>query len=68
MASFLASPYYLTQGNLIIAVVESFNAIGYSLPSTENTSGALIQIIPSTPTLAPIRGTSTDETQIEVDI
>jgi hypothetical protein len=67
MSVFLAAPYSLTQGTLIVAVVESFNAIGYSLPSNENTAvGAKVQTIPSDPTIAPSRGSSTTESDINV--
>lgn len=35
-----ASPYSLSTGNLVVAVVEAKNIKGYSTPSAENTSGA----------------------------
>lgn len=41
MTTLLASPFLLEEGDLIVAIVESMNAIGYSDPSTENTTGAL---------------------------
>lgn len=67
MSTFTAQS--LVEGDLIIAVVESLNAIDYSLPSDENTSGALVQIIPADPVAAPIRNEDlTSETQIVVDL
>ena len=42
MTAFLAAPYNLNKGDLIVAIVEGLNAVGYSTPSVENTSGALV--------------------------
>lgn len=39
MSVFLASPYSLSQGALIVARVQSYNAIGWSALSTDNTQG-----------------------------
>lgn len=55
------STFGLTEGTLIVAVVEAVNTIGYSDPSVENTAGALVQVVPAAPTSAPTRGTSTSE-------
>jgi hypothetical protein len=40
MTTLIGSSFLLTEGDLIVVVVESMNAIGYSDPSSENTTGA----------------------------
>lgn len=62
MTVFLAAPFSLAKSNLIVAIVEALNAVGYSTPSDENTSGALVQIVPANPTNSPTRGATTSET------
>ena len=49
-----ASPYSLVQGATIIAQVQPVNVIGTGT-SNENTSGALIVVVPLKPTSAPSR-------------
>lgn len=39
MLRFLQEPYLLNQGDLIVAVISSTNAVGESLPSVPNTVG-----------------------------
>lgn len=41
MATFLAAPFNLVEGDLIVVVVEALNVIDYSVPSDPNTSGEL---------------------------
>ena len=53
------STFALTEDDLIVAVVESLNTIGYSTTSPENTGGALVQVVPGAPPSAPTRGTAT---------
>lgn len=67
MTVFLAAPYSLIEDDLIVAVVEALNAIGYSTPSNENTVGALVQTVPADPLASPTRGATTSEAQIEVN-
>lgn len=62
MENLWVSPFLLVEGDLIVIVVEALNEVGYSIPSLENTSGALVKVAPSDPTLPPIRGSLTDET------
>ena len=33
-------PFHLVEGDSIIAIVQAMNAVGYSIPSNENTNGA----------------------------
>lgn len=66
MSVFLASPYLLVEDDLIEVIVESLNAVDYSLPSSVNTVGAHVQVPPHTPPTKPLRGAQTSETQIEV--
>jgi hypothetical protein len=61
------STFGLVEGDLIVAVVESLNTIGYSATSPENTAGALIQVVPGAPPSAPTRGSASSDTQLEVD-
>jgi hypothetical protein len=42
------------------------NIIGLSVPSTENTVGALVQVVPHTPPSSPIRDAATDGTKLVV--
>ena len=41
MTELLVDPFYLEEGDSIVAVVEALNNIGYSPPSVENSIGAL---------------------------
>jgi hypothetical protein len=66
MTTLLAAPFNLAEGNLIVVSVEALNAIGYSIPSLPNTQGQLAQVQPHAPTAKPIRGTITDESQIQI--
>jgi hypothetical protein len=62
MTAFIAAPFNLQEGNLIIAVVEALNGVDYSPASDDNTSGATVRVKPHDPTLAPLRGSLTSET------
>jgi len=55
-----AETFALVEGDLIVATVESLNAIGYSPPSVANTAGASVQVVPAAPPTAPTRGPSTN--------
>ena len=46
MSVLTADPYFLEEGDLIVAQVEALNEIEYSLPSEPNTLGAVVQIVP----------------------
>ena len=56
----IASPYFLEEGDLVVAQIEALNAIGYSTPSTQNTDGAKIIVKPHKPTISPRRGSNTN--------
>ena len=62
MSVFWALPFNLTQGTLIVAVVEAQNVVGYSKISPYNTAGAVVRTVPANITLPPINGTNTSET------
>jgi len=51
---------------LIKVTVEALNDEGYSIPSQENTVGAVVQVRPHTPPAAPRRGDLTTEISIDV--
>jgi hypothetical protein len=66
MASLITAPFSLTEGTLIVAVVESVNMIGSSAASPENAAGALVQVVPHAPPSAPTRGSNTNGASLEV--
>jgi len=66
MADFLAAPYSLSRGDLIVVKVRANNPIGWSSYSAENTSGAEVETVPSTMS-SLARGSETSTVQIEVD-
>ena len=37
-----AAPYFLLEGDLVVATIEALNQIGFSEPSSENKVGAKI--------------------------
>ena len=49
LSVFLAAPYSLSQGTLIVGRVYAFNSIGSSLVSVSNSVGVLVQTIPQQP-------------------
>jgi hypothetical protein len=51
--------YNLSESTLIVVQIEAKNYIGYSIPSNENSAGAVAQIEPKDPTTAPPRDAST---------
>lgn len=63
----VADPYFLEEGDLVVAQIEALNYIGYSEPSEPNTEGAVIKRRPHMPLEAPRRGASTTDASIEVD-
>ena len=68
MSELYSSPFSLAEGNLIVAVVEALNEIGYSTPSQANSVGALVQVTPHDPLLPPVRVSDTTETGIHFTI
>ena len=68
ISALMSSPYYLSQGALVIADVAAINAIGTGTYSVDNTAGALIETIPLTPPVAPLRDSQTTSTTLVVDI
>lgn len=70
MSVLISSTYLLDQGhNKVIATVEALNAVGYSLPSVENTVGASVRVKPLQPTQGPQRvDASTTDTTITVSM
>jgi hypothetical protein len=59
MSVLVAEPFMLEQGSLIVAKVGAANLLGTSDYSDENSVGAVIQTVPHTPALGPIRGEQT---------
>jgi hypothetical protein len=46
MATLTSSPYSLTLGTLIVAIVSAENEIGWSVPSLPNTNGSYVSGVP----------------------
>lgn len=66
MAYLWTDPYNLPQGETVVATVEAYNVNGWSVPSTANTVGALVEVKPLQ--MAPVtEGADTLENQIEID-
>ena len=42
MSILIASPFSLSAYDLVVVTVEAKNVLGYSIPSDENTSGAIV--------------------------
>lgn len=59
-------PYFLEEGDLVVAQIEALNYIGYSEPTEPNTEGAVIKQRPHMPLESPRRGSSTTDSSIEV--
>lgn len=69
MLAFLASPYNLEQGDLIIATVQARNAIGWSVSSLPNVTGQNVETTPNgTPADLIIHLESTNEYQIALEM
>lgn len=68
MTALLTTPFNLIEGDLVVAIVDALNEVGYSPGSTPNSSGARARTRPHDPLLAPIRGSNTNEGQVEVII
>lgn len=66
MTALLTTPFNLQLGDLVVAVVDALNAVDYSIPSPENTSGALARTIPLDPTSSVSRGVGTSTTQLVI--
>ena len=65
MLLFSENPFNLQQGDLIVAKVEAFNSIGYSLASQPNQDGTKVQTLPlATPEPLEVDLGQTNESQI----
>lgn len=60
-----AAPFNLVQGDSVYAIVRAVNLIGEGTYSEPNSIGAIIEDVPSQ-MAAPLRGTSTSESQLHV--
>jgi len=65
MSSLLIADFYLVEGDRVKATVEAMNSIDYSIASTLS-GDAKVQVKPYSPSTAPIRGSLTNESQIEI--
>lgn len=68
MSALVSGLYNLPLGRTIKVTVEALNLVGYSVPSTPNTSGATIRTEPQSPLSGPTRDNAgTTDTTIQVD-
>jgi hypothetical protein len=61
------SPWGLALGALVQVKVRATNLLGDSVDSSPNTAGALIETVPSSPPVAPLRNALTGTSSITVD-
>lgn len=66
MSVFTASPFSFSIGALIVAKVEAYNSLGYSVPSVENTSGATVMEEPQVSITNLASGSGTSKTVIQL--
>lgn len=66
MSVVTASPYLLSQGDLVAVRVSAANSYGSGAASAATSTGALVALVPHTMD-APTRGSATSTSQIEVD-
>ena len=57
----------MAEGALVIATIAASNYKGQGAFSSENTSGATVEVAPHSPSHLPRRGTANSSTQIQVD-
>jgi len=67
MSAFTSSPFSLTLGTLITIQVKAKNEYGWaSSYSPSNIAGVVVETPPQTPSSAPVKGSSTSASQIEI--
>jgi hypothetical protein len=59
LTTLIASPFTLAQGSLVKVKIIAVNAVGSSAGSFDNTSGALVELVPHKPPTSPIKNAST---------
>jgi len=65
MSTLIATPYFLSEGDLVAALVQATNANGDGDASEANLTGALVQVVPGTMSDSQL-GASSSISQIEV--
>lgn len=68
MSTFTSSPYSLTQGTLIVGVIQATSSIGTSDASAVNTQGVVVQVPPASPASVTVIASGTDQTQITLEM
>ncbi len=63
-----ASPFFLSQGTVVQAKVSAINNIGASTYSNANMVGALIEIVPHKPAVAPMRDPTTLKNKLVINV
>lgn len=69
LASLVASPFLLVQGDQIIAKVRASNSVGWGAYSSYSYNGALVVAVPKAPLAAPVRySPGSTQTSTRVDM
>ncbi len=68
IAELLAAPFLLSQGNLVKAQIQATNLVGSSAYSNPNLVGALIEIVPHQPAVAPSRDPSSTRSTFVINV
>ncbi len=63
-----SQPFLLSQGNLVAVRIQAINAIGASPYSNPNIAGALIEIVPHWPAVAPMRDPTTLKNRLVINV
>jgi hypothetical protein len=67
MSSLIVDPYALVQGNTVLARLVAVNSIGASIPSSVNSVGALVELVPQKPPVAPTKNAATTQNSLVID-
>lgn len=67
MNSLIVTPYSLAQGTVIKTRLVAVNSIGASIPSSVNSVGALVELVPQKPPVAPTKNAATTQNSLVID-
>jgi len=61
-------PFLLSQGALVAAKIQAINFVGRSPYSNPNIAGALVEIVPHKPAVAPMRDPTTLKNRLVINV
>ena len=67
MVSLISEPYSLEQGKTIQARLVAVNSIGASIPSSVNSVGAQVELVPQKPPVTPTKNAATTQSSLVID-